>query len=107
MGTDISKGEIGVAQSTFKNAPKVMFFPQTQNAILSRPPHPPRNVGKQDLGAGLRASNQHSSLRGGCGGRHAALALCHFFRRKKCAIFARFFRDHSVNVLESPQPFFF
>ena len=106
MGTDISKGEIGVAQSTFKNAPKVMFFPQTQNATFSRPPDPPLNVGKQDLGAGLRASNQPSSLRGGSGGRHSALASCHFFRRKKCTIFARFFRDRSVNVRESPQPFF-
>ena len=83
MGTDKSNPKIGVAQSTFNNAPKVVFFPRTLNATLSRPPHPPRNVGKQDLGAGLRASNQHSSLRGGCGGRHAALALCHFFRRKK------------------------
>ena len=106
MRTDISNPKIGVGQSTVSNAPKIVFLPHRGNATFSRPPHPPLNHGKIHREAGLRASNQPSTLRGGCGGQPSALASCHLFRCKKYAIFARFFRDRLVNVRESPQPFF-
>ena len=91
MGTDISKGEIGVAQSTFKNAPKVMFFPQTQNATFSRPRTPHSMLESKTLErASAPRINPHHCV-GGPGGDTPPLLHVIFFDAKSASFLLDFF----------------
>ena len=101
MGTVATKGEMLVALRYTVNAPKVVFQPVTTNALLSCPPHPPVNVGKQHREAGLGASNYVSKFYRGAGGHTPLVLHLTFSNTKKCDFFHRFFRNRSVHHKDS------